>query len=123
MQQVEREGARAAIAAQFHRHGHILERGQGRDELEILKDKTDMLIPDPGALVLADFGERDAVEQHRTGSGKIQSRRQTEQRGFAAARRAEDRTGRALLQGERDVAAERSGGPRRSRSFSLGRGP
>ena len=102
-QQFETKLAGRAIAAQLHRHGDIFQRGQGRDQLEILKDKSDGLIADARFPVFAQLVERNSIQQDRAGTGAIQSRAQTEKRRFPAAGRAEDRARRALRQSKRDI--------------------
>jgi hypothetical protein len=49
LQQIERERPCAAIAAQLQRHGHVFQRGQRRNELEVLKNKSDVFVANAGA--------------------------------------------------------------------------
>ena len=67
------EFARAAIAAQFHRHRHIFQSGQCWDELEILKDEPDVFVPHARAFVFADIRKRNPVQNYRARCGLIQS--------------------------------------------------
>ena len=102
-QQFESKLACRAITAQLHRHDGIFQRGQGRDQLEVLKDKSDGLIADARFPVFAQLLERNSIQQNRSGTRAIQSRAQTEKCRFPAAGRTEDRARRALRQSKRDI--------------------
>ena len=56
--------AGAAIAAQFHRYRDVLDRGQCRDKLKVLKNEPDVLITNPCAFVFADVTDGYAVQNH-----------------------------------------------------------
>lgn len=43
---------------EFERDADILEGGEGRDELEILEDKADVLVAEPGPGILVEGGKR-----------------------------------------------------------------
>ena len=84
-EQIQSECARAAIAAKFHRYYGVLQRGQGWDELEVLKYKPHLLVANTGALILSRLAQCDPIQKHRARRWPIQSRTKTEQGCLSAA--------------------------------------
>jgi hypothetical protein len=103
LQQIQTELPRGAIAAQFHGHGYIFQRGQGGDKLKVLKNKTDMLVPNAGPLVLILLAQGDSIQENRAGGRAVEARAQAEQSRLPTARWSEDRAGPAGGQSERNI--------------------
>jgi hypothetical protein len=118
LEQFLTERTRRAIAAQLHRHNHVLEGGERRDELEVLEHKADVLVPHARPLILVHVGKRLAIEQHGAGSRPIQPGAKAQQSRLAAAGRPQDGTGGALRQFERNALQHRQNARRLSYSFS-----
>ena len=113
--------ARCPVAAQFHRHGDVFQRSQRRDQLEILKNKSDELIANSRPFIFADLAQRNAIQQHRTRSRKIEPRAQSQQRRLSTAGWAENGTGRPFLESERNIFQDGQFG--RATSVNLSSGP
>ena len=62
--------------------------GQGRNEIECLKDHTDLLVADRGQLPLAEVGDIHTVDQDPAAGRVVQSGDDAQQRRLARARRA-----------------------------------
>jgi hypothetical protein len=77
-EQIQPECARAAIAAELHRDYDVLQRRQGWDELEVLKDKPNLLVANPGSLILSRLAQCDPIQKHRARRWPIQSRTKAE---------------------------------------------
>lgn len=94
------------FAAQLERHEHIFQRGQCRDELEVLKHETDVPVAHRGARILVAILQAFAREADRATARQIEPRTQTEERRLAAAARPHDREARPGLQFEADFAQD-----------------
>jgi len=82
--------ANAAFAAQLQRREHIFTRGEGRDKLKILKNEANVQVAIRRTVVLAHAVPSDALQLDLTGGWVVEPSAQAEQRGLAAARRAND---------------------------------
>src|SRR6185436_3354808 len=90
-------------AAQVQRQPHVLQRAQRRQQVEELEDEADLVAADAGQLVVAEAGERLAVDAHLAGGRAIEPADQVQQRRFAGARRSNDRDHLAARDGEGDA--------------------
>src|SRR4029078_8904818 len=86
---------------------HVLDRGERRDELETLKDESDLLATESGALILVHGRHVRPVEDHLSGARGIESSEESEERGLAAPRGPHDGDERALWDREVHVAQHR----------------
>ena len=77
--------AGAARARQLERDGDVLERGEGRDEVEGLEHVADLRQAEPREGVLVQRGEVHAVHAHGAGRRPVEPGDQAEERGLAAA--------------------------------------
>ena len=99
-----REVTSGPAPASSARQQDVLFRGQGRDQLERLKNKPNFAAPNLGHPVFGKSGDIFAIQQQLAAGGIIQSREQAEQRAFAASRRPHDRDELAPRNGEIDAA-------------------
>src|SRR5436190_1456449 len=106
-EQFQTELPRAAIAAQLHRHGHVLQRRQRRDELEVLKNEPDMLVANPSPFVFAFFAQSNSMEKNRARRRTVQTGTEAKQSRLSAARWSKNRTGAARAQVEGDILQHR----------------
>ena len=65
---------------QFGRYQDILQRSEGRQELEILEHESHVLVADPGSAIFIQRTEILPRQPHHTARGLIQTRAQTQQR-------------------------------------------
>ena len=88
----QRRGAlpRVGDAGDFHRHGHVLVRGQRRNEVEELEHEADLLAAQAREAVFVELRDVDLIDQHLAGRRLVEARDEPEQRRFAAARRPDD---------------------------------
>ena len=85
-----RASSRVLHTGNLHRHEHVLERGERRQQVEELEDDPDLLAAEPGERLLAERRDVDPVEPDVARGGRVQAGDEPEQRGFAAPRRASD---------------------------------
>lgn len=99
------------FAAKFEWHEHVFERGQGRDELKILKHKTDVPVAHRGARVFIKAVKQLPRHGHTAATRQIKSGAQSQQGGLATAARTDDRKARAGVEFKADLAqnSERTG--------------
>src|SRR5690606_5321068 len=97
----------AGTSAQFQWYQNVLECGERRHELKALEHETDLLRAQGRALIFAQPGEVDVIEEDATGARAIQPGKQAEQRRFATAGRADDRD--ELLRIDRKVDTLQNG--------------
>jgi len=76
---------------QLERHQHVLESGEGGQELKALEDEADALGAQGGAAILVERIQRHTVEAHAAFAGSVEAGEQAQQRRLAAARGAEHR--------------------------------
>ena len=108
-----------SLAAQFKRDEHIFDRGKRRDKLEILKDESDEAVAQGGTGVLIEVFEPLAIKPHAARSGIVEPGAEAKQRGFAAARRADDCAGVSGQERKIDVAQDRQLAPVAGKNFAL----
>ena len=106
------------FAAQFERDEHVFDRGERRDKLEILKDETDEAVTQCGTGILIEVFERMAIKPHAARGGIVEPGAEAKQRGFAAARRADDRAGVSGKERKIDVAQDRQLAPVARKNFA-----
>ena len=80
--------AAAALAVQLARQRDVLDRGERRDQVEVLEDVADRRTPHPGAPVVAERGQVGALDAHRAGGRAVEAAGEGEQRRLAGAGRA-----------------------------------
>ena len=80
---------RVGIAGELERHGDILQRRHGRDQMKRLEDDADLAAAEARQRVLVEGIERRAVDHHLSAIRTLQPRHHHQQRGFARARRAD----------------------------------
>ena len=73
------------IAGELERHGDVLQRRHGRDQMEGLEDDADLAAAEAGQRVLVEGIERRAVDHHLSAIRTLQPRHHHQQRGFARA--------------------------------------
>ena len=81
----------------LHRHEHVLERRQRRQQVKELEHEADPLAAQPRQRVLVERRDVDAVDDDAPGRRRIETGQQPEQRRLAAARRPGDRDDAARL--------------------------
>ena len=108
----------AALAAEFEGHEHVLDRGEGRDELEVLKYETDEPVAQRGAGILIERFQRLAFESHAARRGIVEAGAEAEESCLATARRADDRARVAGEEREIDVAEDGQFMPRTAVGFA-----
>lgn len=79
-----------ALAAQLQRQRHVVQRGEVAQQLEVLEHEADLLAAQRGAGVLVQSRQFLVGQPQAPGAGHIQARQQGQQRGLAAAGRADD---------------------------------
>ncbi len=77
---------------------------EGREKIEFLKDESDLALAQTGALAVGERGEIDAIDGDASGIGAGESAEQVEERGLAAAGRADDSNELSSLHGEGNTA-------------------
>ncbi len=87
LEQRRRAGTRVRPARNFHRHHHVLERGQRRHQVEELEDEADLLPAQPGQPVLVERRDVGAVDHDPPGRRRVEAGNQAEQRRLPAAGR------------------------------------
>ena len=101
-------GRRAdALAVELARQRDVLGRGQRGDQVEVLEDVADRRTPHPGAALVAERAEVDALDADRAGGRLVEPAGQGEQGRLAGAGRAHDRDQLAGVGAERDATAAR----------------
>lgn len=101
----QRSGAhnRVVRPGKFEGHLNILTCRQGRDQLKGLEDEADFLASQPGAGVLVQSGEVDAIQDDAPVRGAIEAGEESQERGLAAAGRTDDRQETTGLKREADI--------------------
>src|SRR6202040_2880284 len=72
-QRGDRPLAPASGASVDERHLDVVERGGARNQVERLKDETDLSIPDHGEMVVIELGHIGAVEQVAAGAWYVEA--------------------------------------------------
>ena len=90
-------------AAQMQRQPDVLETRQRRQQIEELKDESDLVAPHPGQRLVGQAAERFAVDADVAGGRPIETANQIEQRRLAGAGRSDDRHHLAARNGQGDV--------------------
>ena len=85
-EQRRRPRLRVRPAGQLERHRHVLDRGQGRDQVEGLEDVAHVVAPEARERVLVEAGDRDARHLDAARGRLVEPGDQPEQRRLAAAR-------------------------------------
>ena len=80
-----------ARAIEHQRQGDVLQDGQGRKEIEELKDKSDLFASKPGELFLVKVIEGGSSEEHSPAGRSVHSTDQVEQRRLSASGRSHER--------------------------------
>ena len=83
-QKLLRPGERVPIAENFGGHLHVFEGGQGRDQLETLKDETHLAAPEFRQGIFVQPGDLDSVDGDAAPARLIQPGQKSEQGRFAA---------------------------------------
>jgi len=83
-------GVEAALAGELDRQGHVLQCGEGGDQVEGLEDKPDLLVADARQGAFVQIGDVHAVDEHTPIAGGVQPADQAQEGGFAAAGRPAD---------------------------------
>jgi acyl-CoA thioesterase-1 len=81
---------RVADAAEFERHEDVFQRGERGEELEALENEPGGGVAQGGEGVFVESVEILSVEEHVAGGGTVEAGAESEQRGLAAARGADD---------------------------------
>ena len=112
---------RIACAGQFQRHGDILQRGHGRDEMKRLKDDPDMPAAEAREFILAHPGDVRARDGNAALRGRFQSRGDHKKRRLARTGRAEQGDGLAGRHAQRHAGenVHRPGGTGQRESYVL----
>jgi len=100
-------------AAQMQRNGNILDRSEGRKEIEKLKNEADLIAAQTSELVVREAAEPRAVHFNLAGRRRIQAADEIQQRRLAGARGPDDGGHLAARNFEVDIVE------RRDLSFSL----
>ena len=106
-QQLPRLGFARGVTGQLHRHEHIFQGRQRRDQLEILKHKAHVGISHQRPRILAHLANTLARDAHRAAAGSVEPGTQPEERRLAAAARPDDRRARASENVETHLAQHR----------------
>ena len=101
------ELARLAVSPQLERHGHIFERGQRWNELEILKNEADRLIANSRPFIFIDLAEHNAIQPNEPGGRQIEPGGQPKQSGLPTSRWTQNGAGRAGFERKGDRAQDR----------------
>jgi hypothetical protein len=105
-EQIRGTTARMILAANLGGYHDVLQRRQGRQQLEALKDKTDKLVTNARKLLLAGAMQSDAVEEYRSVVGPFQTGADGNQSRFPAPRGADDGARAPRLDGERNIVED-----------------
>ena len=103
VQPLARHLARIVRSREFQRQHHVFERGQRRQQLKGLEHEADRVAAQRGAFILVQREKVDAPDGHRTRSGNIQTRQQSQKSGLARTRGTHDRNRLALADAERNI--------------------
>ena len=116
-----RFGERVARAGQFQRHGDILQRRHGRDEMKRLKDDPNMIAAEAREFILPHLGDVRARDGDAALRGRFQSRGDHKKRGLAGTGWAEKGDGLAGRHAERHAGqnVHRPGGAGQRESYVL----
>src|SRR5262249_42537997 len=87
-------------------HHHVFLRGQRRQQLEALKDKTDKLVADLSQLLFVRPVQRDSIEDHRSFAGAFKTRADRDQGRLPATRRANNRAGASRVDSKGHIAKD-----------------
>ena len=107
IKQLNRFLERVIQAAEFHRHHYVFERGDRRDELEVLKDEPAHASTQFGAAIFVQRCEVDARKRDTAGGRDVEPRTEAKQSRLAAAGRTENRACVATREGKGDIAQNR----------------
>ena len=88
---------------ELQRQLDIFQRGQHRDQIELLEDEADVLVAPAGDLAVAERAQVLAEDADLAAGGPVHGGDQVQQRGFARARRPHERDELALVDLEVDV--------------------
>lgn len=91
IEQAPRSTGRVCLSRDLHRHHHVFERGQRRNQVKELKHESDHRASKPGQIVLAQARDVPVTDRDTAGCRRVESGNQSEQRRLAAARRPSDR--------------------------------
>src|SRR5690606_13016845 len=83
---------------EFQGHRYIFQGRQGRKQLKILKDKANLAVSEQGPSVLIQGGQLFPAQPDSSPVRDIQSRTESQKRGFSAARRTDYCKGLPLFQ-------------------------
>ena len=86
-------GFRSALSPELERHQHVFQGGQGRDQLEILKYESNVVVAHAGPLVLIHGLNGLSGHHHRPRRWLVQAGAKPQQGGFAAPGRTENGEG------------------------------
>jgi hypothetical protein len=93
-----------AYAGIHQRQLHIVQAGGPGQQVEGLKDETDLLVPDPGQLIVFQFGDPVSVEPVLTGCRAVQAADEIHQGRLAGARWPHNRNELVFPDGEIDAS-------------------
>ena len=96
-------GGGGSISAELQWYLNVFLSGQGRDQLEGLKDESDLLTADPGSRILVQRPELLTIEVDRTGRGLVQPGKQAKERGLSTAGGPQDGKEATRLETEADI--------------------
>src|SRR4029079_4812517 len=91
-------------AVELERHGDVLERGQPREQVEVLKDVTNRAAPHPRSIRARDGTEIDAAHEHVARRGLFKAADDRQERALPGAAGSHDSYELAALHREVDVA-------------------
>src|SRR5476651_1659775 len=103
-QQLACTGGGAVVATKLERYLHVLERGEGGDELEALEDESDFGAAEARPSIFGQGGEVLSVEDDAAAGRHVEPREEAEQGGLATSRRPDNRDERFVGDGEAHVA-------------------
>src|ERR1700739_1290231 len=95
---------RSILPRNLVRNLNICPRRQGREQIELLKNKPDLRPPHLRSFGVVERGKIDTTYLHLAGGGSRQSAEQVKQRRFAASRRPNDTHKLARLYGKGNIA-------------------
>ena len=101
---------------QLQRQFHVLQRGQHRNQVELLEDEADVLVAPVRDLAVAQLAQVVAQHADLAAGGAVHGGDQVQQRGLAGARRPHQRHELALVDLDVDVLRARPRGTRRART-------
>ena len=81
----------AVPSGELDRNEYVLQRSQGGEQMKRLEDEADPVDPEERKLIFSECAQVAAVHADVPGRGPVQSRKETQQRGFSAPRGANDR--------------------------------